>query len=70
MISKSTPRIFDLNNNGYVSKREFKWMTTNSKIDNEKVDLLFEVLCKYSINKRGRLYFYNSENRFEWRRKT
>ena len=38
-----TTRIFDLNKDGYVDKKEFKWMTTNSKIDHEKVDLLFEV---------------------------
>ena len=36
-------RIFDLDNNGYVSKKEFKWMTSNKKIDNKKVDALFEV---------------------------
>ena len=36
-------RIFDLDNNGYVSKKEFKWMTNNKIIDHKKVDLLFEV---------------------------
>merc|ERR1712176_1392677 len=35
-------RIFDLDNNGYVSKKEFKWMTSNNIIDHKKVDLLFE----------------------------
>merc|ERR1712176_342590 len=35
-------RIFDLDNNGYVSKKEFKWMTSNKKIDHKKVDALFE----------------------------
>merc|ERR1712062_609212 len=45
-------RIFDLNKDGYVDKKEFKWMTTNSKIDHEKVDLLFE---RMDLNGNGKL---------------
>ena len=37
------PRIFDVNSNGFVSKKEFKWMTTNERIRHTKVDILFEV---------------------------
>ena len=40
-------RIFDLDNNGYVSKKEFKWMTSNKKIDHKKVDALFEVWISF-----------------------
>lgn len=35
-------RIFDLNSNGFVSKKEFKWMTTNERISHKKVDILFD----------------------------
>ena len=30
-----------------MSKKEFKWMTSNKKIDHKKVDALFEVWISY-----------------------
>ena len=36
-------RIFDKDGDGYVSKKEFKWMTANKRISQRKVDIMFEV---------------------------
>ena len=36
-------RIFDTDGDGYVSKKEFKWMTANKRISQRKVDIMFEV---------------------------
>ena len=37
-------RIFDANGDGFVSKKEFKWMTANKRISQRKVDILFQVI--------------------------
>ena len=39
----SWSRIFDKDGDGYVSKKEFKWMTANKRISQRKVDIMFEV---------------------------
>ena len=36
-------RIFDKDGDGFVSKKEFKWMTANKRISQRKVDVMFEV---------------------------
>ena len=36
-------RIFDKDGDGFVSKKEFKWMTANKRISQRKVDIMFEV---------------------------
>merc|ERR1719334_2779767 len=58
-------RIFDANSNGYVSKKEFKWMTTNKKIRNKDVDTLFKI---YDLNKDGKLD-YSEFTSFMFRQK-
>lgn len=45
-------RIFDTDGDGYVSKKEFKWMTANKRISQRKVDIMFE---RCDLNKDGRL---------------
>ena len=35
-------RIFDKNLDGYIDKKEFKWMTNSKKINNRTIDLVFE----------------------------
>ena len=36
-------RIFDKDGDGFVSKKEFKWMTANKRVSQRKVELMFEV---------------------------
>ena len=40
-------RIFDKDGDGFVSKKEFKWMTANKRINMRKVNIMFEV-CVHS----------------------
>ena len=48
-------RIFDLDGDGFVSKKEFKWMTANKRVSQRKVDVMFEV-------RRGKM----PSNKFSW----
>merc|ERR1711953_138731 len=34
-------KLFDKNYDGYIDKREFKWMTTSDKISNRTIDIVF-----------------------------
>ena len=36
-------RLFDQNYDGYIDKKEFKWMTTSAKISNKTIDIVFSV---------------------------
>ena len=36
-------RIFDTNYDGYIDKKEFKWMTSNKVINNKTIDIVFKV---------------------------
>ena len=36
-------RIFDKNYDGYIDKKEFKWMTNSKRINDQTIDLVFEV---------------------------
>merc|ERR1719233_258616 len=35
-------RIFDADADGFVSKKEFKWMTANKRVSQRKVDIMFQ----------------------------
>ena len=52
-------RIFDKDGDGFVSKKEFKWMTANKRISKKKIDLMFQVL---DINKTSILRWYIDAN--------
>merc|ERR1711868_148236 len=45
-------KIFDIDGDGFVSKKEFKWMTANKRISMRKVDIMFE---RCDLNRDGRL---------------
>ena len=36
-------RLFDKNYDGYIDKKEFKWMTTSDRISNRTIDIVFSV---------------------------
>ena len=36
-------RLFDKNYDGYIDKKEFKWMTTSEIISNKTINIVFEV---------------------------
>ena len=42
-------RIFDTNNDGFIDKREFRWMTTSTVISPEVIQTVFQV-SKSSMN--------------------
>ena len=42
-------RIFDKDGDGFVSKKEFKWMTANKRISQRKVDIMFEVRSLFAV---------------------
>ena len=44
-------RIFDKDGDGFVSKKEFKWMTANKRINMRKVNIMFEVCVHFSYNR-------------------
>ena len=35
--------MFDKNYDGYIDKKEFKWMTTSDRISNRTIDIVFSV---------------------------
>ena len=37
-------RLFDQNYDGYIDKREFKWMTTSATVSNKTIDIVFNVI--------------------------
>ena len=51
-----------------MSKKEFKWMTSNDIIDHEKVDLLFKVTVVMNRLSRYLIHIYSlySETRPGW----
>ena len=60
----SIHRIFDINGDGFVDKREFKMMTSSKKINNKIIDLVFEVtlgLSEQTLKKMFQIfkYFYH-----------
>ena len=52
-------RIFDKDGDGFVSKKEFKWMTANKRINMRKVNIMFEVCvhCVESIDRLNNKYY-------------
>ena len=42
-------RIFDADSDGFVSKKEFKWMTANKRVSQRKVDVMFQVEMSMQI---------------------
>ena len=36
-------RLFDKNYDGYIDKKEFKWMTTSKIVSNRTIDIVFKV---------------------------
>ena len=40
---KFISRLFDQNYDGYIDKKEFKWMTTSAKVSNKTIDIVFSV---------------------------
>ena len=42
-------RIFDADADGFVSKKEFKWMTANKRVSQRKVDVMFQVKMNMQI---------------------
>ena len=36
-------RLFDKNFDGYIDKKEFKWMTTSDIISNKTINIVFDV---------------------------
>ena len=39
-------RIFDINNDGFIDKKEFRWMTTSNVISPEVIQTVFQVVYK------------------------
>lgn len=42
-VAKTAFKIFDMNQDGYVDKKEFKRMTSSKKINKKIIDVVFEV---------------------------
>ena len=42
-------RLFDKNFDGYIDKKEFKWMTTSDIISNKTINIVFDVNKLISI---------------------
>ena len=42
-LANTAFKIFDMNGDGFVDKKEFKRMTNSKKINNRIIDLVFEV---------------------------
>ncbi|MFN9999988.1 MAG: hypothetical protein ACK559_02575 [bacterium] len=36
-------RLFDKNGDGFVNKREFKWMASKERLNKKQIDLTFQV---------------------------
>ena len=43
-------RLFDKNGDGFVNKREFKWMVSKEKINKKQIDLTFKVYKMSPLN--------------------
>ena len=43
-LANTAFKIFDMNGDGFVDKKEFKRMTNSKKINQRVIDILFEVL--------------------------
>ena len=54
----SIHRIFDINGDGFVDKREFKMMTSSKKINNKIIDLVFEVTQGLSTKSSRKCFKY------------
>ena len=39
-------RLFDVNFDGFIDKKEFRWMTTSDTVSWKTIDLVFEVRTK------------------------
>ena len=40
-------RLFDKNYDGYIDKKEFRWMTSSERFSKKTIDIVFEVtICK------------------------
>ena len=50
VILNSLSRIFDKDGDGFVSKKEFKWMTANKRINMRKVNIMFEVCAPFIVD--------------------
>ena len=47
-VAKTAFRIFDMNQDGFVDKKEFKRMTSSKKISKKVIDVVFEV-CNFQF---------------------
>ena len=43
-IATTAFRIFDMNGDGFVDKKEFKRMTNSKRVNKRVIDLVFEVI--------------------------
>ena len=48
-LANTAFKIFDMNGDGFVDKKEFKRMTNSKKINQRVIDILFEVLQRLVI---------------------
>ena len=46
VIKSDFLRIFDINNDGFIDKKEFRWMTTSNVISPEVIQTVFQVVYK------------------------
>ena len=46
----SLVRIFDVNRDGFVNKKEFQWMTTNDILNKKKIDIMFKASSFLSLH--------------------
>ena len=54
-LANTAFKIFDMNGDGFVDKKEFKRMTNSKKINQRVIDILFEVLRRLVISAANRL---------------
>ena len=48
-VARTAFKIFDMNEDGYVDKKEFKRMTNSKKISKKVIDVVFEVCYRIMI---------------------
>ena len=42
-------RLFDVNFDGFIDKKEFRWMTTSELVSWKTIDLVFEVRTIFEV---------------------
>ena len=48
-VARIFARLFDKNYDGYIDKKEFKWMTTSEIISNKTINIVFEVKQTWTL---------------------